>query len=397
MNVHQVMTHSGFNITRPLWRRKTNHPTRRIIFFPQLNRWWIHWANRQLVKSEVQHRMYKRQFPIRRLRPAWPPGRTKKRLGKSHRVTKRKIRHLCLIISSQWGLKTFIRRSLSYLPPHPLKACERSNGWTTVLSQLRENAIEFVIPWVGRIWNWTGPTFPENENGEFWWHKFGHRRQSGTHKPTFAFMESGGCLCPASWSVHPPTTMPTKPFGDPIVLTAMLRALDSKQRFTRILQVDGPDRPGGKQGLAKRFNPFSSKQILGPASCWLFPAEPYALNGVEVQVKLWPSHPAYTHGSRQASKIQGVSLKPCWKSVSLNYVSLAHAETLALSLPSILLRDDIKTFNISGSFNFRAGDLYQGPFLPADTWLVKSEPTTAATSSTLTTSFMPTAFLQLCT
>ena len=140
---------------------------------------------------------------------------------------------------------------------------------------------------------------------------------------------------------------------------------------------------GGNDGLAQRFIlTLNSREadFIGPLHADFFQQNRLLLNGVEVQVKLWPARPAFTLMTADENKayrivVTEAILKVC--QIQLNpSVSLAHAELLALTPAKYPFeRTDIKTFNIpSGSYHFRAEDLYQGA-VPSQLilGLVKSE------------------------
>ena len=90
------------------------------------------------------------------------------------------------------------------------------------------------------------------------------------------------------------------------------------------------------------------------------------MNGVEIQVKLWPARPTFTLMTDSKDReykivITEAILKVCKINLSPS-VSLAHAEMLTQSPAKYPFeRTDIKSFNIaSGSFSFCTEDLYQG-------------------------------------
>ena len=126
---------------------------------------------------------------------------------------------------------------------------------------------------------------------------------------------------------------------------------------------------GGNGGLGQRFNlMFNSKDadFMGPLHADLFQQNRLLLNGVEVQVKLWPARPQFTLMTEATDTqykvvITEAVLKVCKINLSPS-VRLAQAEMLAQSPAKYPFeRTDIKTFNLSaGSFSFCAEDLYQG-------------------------------------
>lgn len=126
---------------------------------------------------------------------------------------------------------------------------------------------------------------------------------------------------------------------------------------------------GGNAGLAKRFNlVLTSKEVdfMGPLHADFFQQNRLLLNGVELQVKLWPSRSNFvlmTPSTTEKYKINitQARLQVC-KITLMPTLSLAHANMLAES-PAMYPyeRTDLKTYNISkGNFSFRADDVYQG-------------------------------------
>lgn len=126
---------------------------------------------------------------------------------------------------------------------------------------------------------------------------------------------------------------------------------------------------GGNSGLAKRYNLMLQSRVcdlMSPLHADLFQQNRLLLNGVEVQVKLWPARSTFTLMSPAKDKtykiiITEAILKVCKINLSPS-VSLAHAEMLSQTPAKYPFeRSDIKTFNImAGSFSFHAEDLYQG-------------------------------------
>lgn len=135
-----------------------------------------------------------------------------------------------------------------------------------------------------------------------------------------------------------------------------------------VMDADDP-LEGGNRGLARRFNlVLTSKEVdfMGPLHADFFQQSRLLLNGVELQVKLWPARPSFTMMTKNTTEkykiiITQAILKVC-KITLTPSLSLAHANMLSES-PAMypFERTDIKTFNIAtGSFSFRADDVYQG-------------------------------------
>ena len=126
---------------------------------------------------------------------------------------------------------------------------------------------------------------------------------------------------------------------------------------------------GGNVGLASRYALLRASKVadfMGYLRCDICQQDRLLLNGVEVQIKLWPCKPAFallTEGKNPDYKINVVDavFKVC--KVTLNpELTLIHNEQLKKQPVSYIFdRTQIKAFTISsGEYSFRFDDIFSG-------------------------------------
>lgn len=126
---------------------------------------------------------------------------------------------------------------------------------------------------------------------------------------------------------------------------------------------------GGNTGLATRYGLTKNGQtadFIGPLHADVCQQNRLILNGVEIQIKLWPSPSKFclmSDGDKVEYRIEIVDavLKVCKVTVAPNVI-LAHSQLLD-STPAKYPyeRTEIKTYVISkGNFSFKAENLFQG-------------------------------------
>ena len=144
---------------------------------------------------------------------------------------------------------------------------------------------------------------------------------------------------------------------------------DKSGRFDDI--VINPNHNGviHDDGLLERFMSFANSrtvELIGPLMADICQQNRLILNGVEVQIKLWPSKDAFRLISNEADpsykiEITEATLKVC-KVTPTPTLLVAHSAGLKESNALYpYQKTQIKTFNIpSGQYNFLMDDLYQG-------------------------------------
>lgn len=125
---------------------------------------------------------------------------------------------------------------------------------------------------------------------------------------------------------------------------------------------------GGNDGFLKRwmfFNAGSIVDLEGPLLSDMWQQPRAIVNGVELQVKMWPAKPQFaimTNVENPDFRLEIVEayLKLC-KMTPVPAVMLAHAETMQ-KVPATYpyTRTDIKTFQLNqGQYSFNLEDLFQ--------------------------------------
>ena len=126
---------------------------------------------------------------------------------------------------------------------------------------------------------------------------------------------------------------------------------------------------GGNAGLATRYGLLAESKtgdFMGTLRCDICQQDRLILNGVEVQIKLWPCKPAFalmTAGDNPDYKINIVDavFKVC--KVTLNpELTLIHSERLKKQPANYIFdKTQIKAFTISkGEYSFRFDDIFSG-------------------------------------
>ena len=126
---------------------------------------------------------------------------------------------------------------------------------------------------------------------------------------------------------------------------------------------------GGNQGLSARFGLTSGGKVadfIGPLHADICQQNRLLLNGVEVQIKLWPAKKQFCLMSEDENddfriEIVDAVLRVCKVTVSPS-VMLAHSKTLeTTSAKYPYERTEIKTYTVpTGNFSFKAENLFQG-------------------------------------
>ena len=124
-----------------------------------------------------------------------------------------------------------------------------------------------------------------------------------------------------------------------------------------------------EDGMQQRMMWFMNStplELIGPLMADICQQDRLILNGVEIQIKLWPSKDTFRLNSSEESpsykmKIMDASLKVC-KVTPSPALMLGHADVLKESNALYpYKKTQIKTFNIPvGQYDFQLDDLYQG-------------------------------------